>query len=542
MDNLVNNYHFLERFVRSYHPQLVGRRIEEVYAQNQQEYVFLLEESQDDRSLVFYYGHQLSFVFPDRKAKPKTGAKPFFTAINGMMIRDVAVIPYDRSLLVSLERPYDLLFKLYGAHGNVILFEDGKPIETVRKRILNDQQMALETYKQQLAPSLEGFKDALNAGKKSEEAVKQVFPTFTQDFLKALTMRGINEKENPGEKWELIQAFLREISSAPICLHHLSTQDLKDTGLRLSLFQPENAETTFEDPVSAIHEFARRFLKQATVLEYKQKLVSYWQRQIKRHKKRVKTINNTLQKLVNSHDYQQIADVIMANLNSLQKGMTEAKLFDFYHDQWITVPLKQSLTPQANAERLYKKGKNQHLELETAENNLDQEENALALARAEYQQVLDTYDLKTLKQHYNEIYGRPSRQSKQAQVKDKFRHFRIQQYDVYVGKGAAINDLLTFQFANKNDVWLHAKDQKGAHVIIRAGKGTPVPMTVIEAAAQLAAAYAKRKGEALTPVVYTRKKYVWKPRGSDPGKVNYQNESLLMVPPVLPSFDGQQVS
>src|SRR5690606_15434518 len=88
-----------------------------------------------------------------------------------------------------------------------------------------------------------------------------------------------------------------------------------------------------------------------------------------------------------------------------------------------------------------------------------------------------------------------------------FRFCEYEGFKIYVGKSAENNDELTQKFAHKDDLWLHAKDVTGSHVIIRHQSGKTFPKTVLEKAASLAAFYSKRKNDSLCPVQYTQKKY-----------------------------------
>ena len=88
--------------------------------------------------------------------------------------------------------------------------------------------------------------------------------------------------------------------------------------------------------------------------------------------------------------------------------------------------------------------------------------------------------------------------------------------------------------AHKDDLWLHAKDVSGSHVIIKFQAGKTFPTTVIEKAAQLAAWYSKRKSDSLCPVIYTPKKFVRKPKGAAPGSVIVDRENVILVTPQNP--------
>ncbi len=93
------------------------------------------------------------------------------------------------------------------------------------------------------------------------------------------------------------------------------------------------------------------------------------------------------------------------------------------------------------------------------------------------------------------------------------------------------NDELTLKYAYKEDLWLHAKDVPGSHVIIKHQSGKNFPKDVIERAAQLAAYYSKRKTDTLCPVAVTPKKYVRKRKGDPAGMVVVEREEVVMVEP-----------
>jgi predicted ribosome quality control (RQC) complex YloA/Tae2 family protein len=103
--------------------------------------------------------------------------------------------------------------------------------------------------------------------------------------------------------------------------------------------------------------------------------------------------------------------------------------------------------------------------------------------------------------------------------------------EIWVGRGAASNDELTFRAAAPDDVWLHARDAAGAHVVLRWRRPEPPPARDLEEAALLAAWHSRARGSALVPVDWTRRKYVRKPRGGAPGLVVVQRCKTVMVRP-----------
>ena len=98
----------------------------------------------------------------------------------------------------------------------------------------------------------------------------------------------------------------------------------------------------------------------------------------------------------------------------------------------------------------------------------------------------------------------------------------------HVGKNAIQNDRMTLS-AKGEEMWLHAKDMPGSHVLIRA-EGE-IPLATMKQAALLAAWYSKGKNSSMVPVDYTRRKYVKKPSGAAPGKVIYTHHKTAYITP-----------
>ena len=108
-------------------------------------------------------------------------------------------------------------------------------------------------------------------------------------------------------------------------------------------------------------------------------------------------------------------------------------------------------------------------------------------------------------------------------------------WDVLIGRSNEGNDYLTMQMARPEDYWFHVHGAAGSHVVLRRGKGKNEPSKqTIEEVASWAAFYSKASTAGKVPVIYTRKKYVRKPRGSKPGLVTCEREKSVMVRPKEP--------
>ncbi len=103
-------------------------------------------------------------------------------------------------------------------------------------------------------------------------------------------------------------------------------------------------------------------------------------------------------------------------------------------------------------------------------------------------------------------------------------------YVLWVGRNSRQNAQLTFKRANSQDIWLHARDVPGAHVVIR-DDGRRIKEDLLMQAAAVAAHYSQRRNDSNVQVDYTRVKYVRAIKGAGPGMVTYRNEKSLWVQP-----------
>lgn len=116
--------------------------------------------------------------------------------------------------------------------------------------------------------------------------------------------------------------------------------------------------------------------------------------------------------------------------------------------------------------------------------------------------------------------------------KDKFPNVKkidVDGFIVYIGRDALSNDHLTFNMAQPEDYWLHAKGVPGSHVIIRVRENLPTK-EVIKKVAEITAKNSKSKDDKTT-VVYCQRRFVKKEKGMNPGqvRVDYVNAEEIVI-------------
>ena len=232
------------------------------------------------------------------------------------------------------------------------------------------------------------------------------------------------------------------------------------------------------------------------------------------------------------------ADLLNANLYRLEKGMGSVTLENFYDEgRPLTIELDRRLTPQRNAQRYY----TEYRKAATAERMLEERIRQGEQEAAYIESVADSLSRAATIREVAEIrreLGEQGYLRRGPQPKGKAPAQPAP--DVYaspdgipirVGKNNLQNDRLTFKQARGEDIWLHAKDIPGSHVVISTEGIDAVPDATLEAAAMLAAYNSKAEVGRLVPVDYTRIKYVKKQPGGKPGQVFYKQFKTVFVTP-----------
>ena len=102
---------------------------------------------------------------------------------------------------------------------------------------------------------------------------------------------------------------------------------------------------------------------------------------------------------------------------------------------------------------------------------------------------------------------------------------------MYVGKNNYQNEAITFQLAGGNDMWFHAKQMPGSHVIVKVDGTNELPDRTYEEAARLAAFYSSGKQAPKVEIDYTTRKNLKKPPKAKPGYVIYHTNYSMTIEP-----------
>jgi predicted ribosome quality control (RQC) complex YloA/Tae2 family protein len=239
----------------------------------------------------------------------------------------------------------------------------------------------------------------------------------------------------------------------------------------------------------------------------------------------------------------------MANLHHWQPGMQEIILPDFETEQPIAIVLLPDKNAVQNAQKLYK----QHQKLKRARAAVEPllfavqaEIDYLEQVEAAISQI-DKYqnpeDLQALEEIRDELIGQKylenleyrSRSSNDTPGTNFHRYRSPSGFEVLIGRNNIQNDQLTFRVAGDYDLWFHAQEIPGSHVLLRLEPGTVAEEADLQFTANLAGYFSRARQSDQVPVVYTQLKHVYKPKGAKPGLVVYKQETIIWGKPQLVS-------
>jgi predicted ribosome quality control (RQC) complex YloA/Tae2 family protein len=292
----------------------------------------------------------------------------------------------------------------------------------------------------------------------------------------------------------------------------------------------------------------RAFAARATAL------AARLRQEITRREKLQRNLERDLAAHGDADEHKRIGDLLLANLATAKREGTRVRLTDYYVEGMplIELEIDEHATLQEEAARRfarYTKAKRAAQEINERLAVLQTELDALARQRAELDRASNTHDaaaLETIAAQFERRAGRRGTQTQtggQKQGRSKVDRKATEQakvarvyrssdgYEILVGRGARANDQLTFRLARPHDLWLHAADYPGSHVVVRNPQRTEMPQRTVIEAAQLAAHFSQAKQDAKVAVHYTQRKFVAKPKGAAPGLVRIASFRTMLVEP-----------
>lgn len=236
--------------------------------------------------------------------------------------------------------------------------------------------------------------------------------------------------------------------------------------------------------------------------------------------------------------HKRLGDLLLANISSVERDGDKIRVKDYYAEGAPTVELdldsNTSLQDAAGASfARYGKSKRAIEEIGTRLVQIERQLMDLESKQAKLQEAIASRDEEVLTEFETPKARKPTGQRKEkgSGLPGMRRYLSSDGYEVIIGRTARDNDKLTFREARPNDLWLHAGDYPGSHVIVRNTSRREIPHRTILEAAQLAAKFSQASKDAKVNIHYTQRKFLSKPKGAAPGLVRLSSFRSITVEP-----------
>lgn len=261
--------------------------------------------------------------------------------------------------------------------------------------------------------------------------------------------------------------------------------------------------------------------------------------EISKREKLVKKLKTDLEEHGEADRWKRFGDLILANLSTAMREGETIVVTDYFDESLPEVRIKadenRSLTEAAESFfKRYTKARNAAAEIAKRLDTISGEIRQFHERQGRLERAIGEKDLEYIQdlsgQPVNSDKAKPNR--KPADIFAGARSFRSSDgYEILVGKKAKDNDHLTFRVAKSLDLWLHAADYPGSHVVVRNPNRQEIPQKTLLEAAELAAFYSTARMQPKVAVHYTQKKFVNKPKGAAAGLVSLASFKTILVEP-----------
>lgn len=451
-----------------------------------------------------------------------------------------------------------LIIEIMGRHSNIILCNHtGKILDSARhvtddisrvREVLPGLPYEFPPAQDKLNPYTAQLIDYIRAltplsGLRLDKAIQQSVSGFSAQAARELAFR-ITGSETAQLAEDMVPAAAEKLHSFFEHLQDVPTLLVDEDAAALDvasfpyLSRDAARQQTFPTLSEAMDAYYQTRDLKERITQRAHNLRRFLQTTLERDEKKLAIQKQTLLDAESMDELRKKGDLITSSIHLIPRGATKASVPDYFAEGMPTVeiPMNPALSPAENAQRYYK----QYNKLKAASDLVIDQMLANEEEIAYLEGQLDNLDKCTTFDELAEIRQELVRQGlmrdntpkgkKPARIPETRPHRFLSDdgIEILVGKNNVQNDRLTGA-ALGDEIWLHAKDMPGSHVIIKSTE--PVSDTTLIQAAQLAAWFSKGKQADRVMVDYTLRKYVKKPGGSKPGFVIYTNQQTLYVIP-----------
>ena len=534
---------FLHHMVEELQRELVNGRIQKINQPFEQELVLQIRSNRQSHRLLLsahpVFGRiQLTQTTFENPAQPSTFIMVLRKYLQGALIESIEQVENDRIVEMTVSNKNEigdhiqatLIIEIMGKHSNILLVDkrSHKILEVIKHVGFsqNSYRTLLPGSTYIAPPSTESLNPFTIKDEKLFEILQTQETTAKnlQSLFQGLGRDTANELENIliSDKLSTFRNFFSQETKP--CLTETS-------------FSPVPFANQVGEPFTSLSDLLDTYYKDKAerdrVKQQASELIRRVENELQKNRHKLKKQEKELLATDNAEEFRQKGELLTTFLHQVPNDQDQVILDNYYTNQPITIALDKALTPNQNAQRYFKR----YQKLKEAVKyltDLIEETKATILYLESVETVLNQAGLEEIAEIREELIQTGfirRRQREKIQKRKKPEQYLASDGKtiIYVGRNNLQNEELTFKMARKEELWFHAKDIPGSHVVI---SGNLDPSDEVKTdAAELAAYFSQGRLSNLVQVDMIEVKKLNKPTGGKPGFVTYTGQKTLRVTP-----------
>lgn len=544
---------FLHHLTKELQEELLYGRIQKVNQPFERELVLTIRNNRKNYKLLLsahpVFGRvQITTADFQNPQTPNTFTMIMRNYLQGAVIESITQIENDRILEIAFSNKNEigdnikvtLVVEIMGKHSNIILIDkaESKIIESIKHIGFSQNSYRTilpgSTY---LAPPKTEAKNPFTVSDEKLFELLQTEDLAPRNLQKLFQGLGRDTAENlaaqlSNDKLKQFRAFF-----ARPCQPNMT-----DKSFAAVLF--DKSDKQFDSLSELLDVFYQDKAEHDRVNQQSSDLIHRVQTELDKNIKKLGKQEKELLATENAEEFRQKGELLTTYLTLVPNNQDQVELDNYYTNEKIVIALDKSLTPNQNAQRYFKK----YQKLKEAVKHLTgliQETKDTITYLESVETALNHASISDIEDIREELVetGFVKRRTRDKRHKRK----KPEQYlasdgktIIMVGRNNLQNDELTFKMAKKGELWFHAKDIPGSHVLI---KDNLNPSDEVKTdAAELAAYYSKARLSNLVQVDMIEAKKLNKPTGGKPGFVTYTGQKTLRVTPIEEKINSMRMT
>ena len=534
---------FLHHMVEELRRELVNGRIQKINQPFEQELVLQIRSNRQSHRLLLsahpVFGRiQLTQTTFENPAQPSTFIMVLRKYLQGALIESIEQVENDRIVEMTVSNKNEigdhiqatLIIEIMGKHSNILLVDKSshKILEVIKHVGFsqNSYRTLLPGSTYIAPPSTESLNpftikdeklfEILQTQETTAKNLQSLFQGLGRDTANELEGLLISDKLSTFRNFfsQETKPCLTETSFSPVPFANQAGEPFASLSDLLDTYYMDKAERD-------------RVKQQAS------ELIRRVENELQKNRHKLKKQEKELLATDNAEEFRQKGELLTTFLHQVPNDQDQVILDNYYTNQPITIALDKALTPNQNAQRYFKR----YQKLKEAVKYLTElieETKATILYLESVETVLNQAGLEEIAEIREELIQTGfirRRQREKIQKRKKPEQYLASDGKtiIYVGRNNLQNEELTFKMARKEELWFHAKDIPGSHVVI---SGNLDPSDEVKTdAAELAAYFSQGRLSNLVQVDMIEVKKLNKPTGGKPGFVTYTGQKTLRVTP-----------